>query len=71
MNMYLVELTHYKDFEGYTCTETFDMIEEEMTAEEWYHNFIDNGNTLDFYGEIEIFNENGESISTFWVDNDR
>lgn len=69
--MYTVELTHYKDFEGYTYTETFDMIDEEMTAEEWYHNFIDNGNTLDFYGEIEIFNENGESISTFWVDNNR
>ena len=69
--MYTVELTHYKDFEGYTYTETFDMIDEEMTAEEWYHNFINNGNTLDFYGEIEIFNENGESISTFWVDNNR
>ena len=50
--MYTIELSHYKDFEGFTHTEIFDVIEEITTAERWYNDFVNNGNTLDgFNGE--------------------
>ena len=68
--MYTIELSHYKDFEGFTHTETFEAIEEITTAERWYNDFVNNGNTLDgFNGEIAVMDMGGKIMSTFWVNN--
>ena len=68
--MYTIELSHYKDFEGFTHTEIFDVIEEITTAERWYNDFVNNGNTLDgFNGEIAVRDMGGKIMSTFWVNN--
>ena len=68
--MYTIELSHYREFEGFTHTETFEVLDEITTAERWYNNFIANGNTLDgFNGEIAVMDMGGKILSTFWVNN--
>lgn len=68
--MYTIELSHYREFEGFTHTETFEVLDEITTAERWYKDLIDNGDTLcGFTGEIAVMDMDGKILSTVWVNN--
>lgn len=68
--MYTIELSHYRENEGFTHTETFEAIDEIVRADKWYNDFVANGNALDgFNGEIAVMDMGGKILSTFWVNN--
>lgn len=60
--MYRVDLHHWTEGSGYSHSETFDNIEELVTAEE-YFNSVD---LEDFTGNIEIYDEDGNLVSEFF-----
>ena len=71
-SMFRIELNHWKNGEGFNFSETFDNIEEYLTAEE-YINSYDGDLTPEDPNEaiqLEVYSENNVLLSIFWLQKD-
>ena len=65
---YTVYLNHWNANNGYTHSEPFDIINEAVTAYEWYKGSLENGVEFDgFTGNIEIRDSEDNLLSEYFV----
>lgn len=72
---YRVEIAHWNANQGWTNTETFDNIEEYVTAEEYFNEAFGSaneaaGNDEGEAAEIRILDEDDNILSTYWVESE-